>query len=76
MTPTHFGRSHVRNVNSWQKMTDTIVFLGEPAVRLCEKVDVDSDLDLKLINPALPTIALVLALYLLASDPTLTLNLI
>jgi hypothetical protein len=33
-----FGRSHIENVNSWQKMTDTIVFLGEPAVRLCKKV--------------------------------------
>jgi hypothetical protein len=33
-----FGRSHIENVNSWQKMTDTIVFLGQPAVRLCIKV--------------------------------------
>ena len=33
-----FGQSHIENVNSWQKMTDTIVFLGEPAVRLCKKV--------------------------------------
>jgi hypothetical protein len=33
-----FGRSHIENVNSRQKMTDTIVFLGEPAVRLCKKV--------------------------------------
>jgi hypothetical protein len=32
-----FGRSHIENVNSWQKMTNTIVFLGEPAVRLCKK---------------------------------------
>jgi hypothetical protein len=33
-----FGQSHVENVTSWQKMTDTIVFLGEPAVRLCKEV--------------------------------------
>jgi hypothetical protein len=33
-----FGRSHIENVYSRQKMTDTIVFLGEPAVRLCKKV--------------------------------------
>jgi hypothetical protein len=30
-----FGRSHIENVTRWEKMTDTIVFLGEPAVRLC-----------------------------------------
>jgi hypothetical protein len=33
-----FGRSHIKNVTSRQKMTDTIVFLEEPAVRLCKKV--------------------------------------
>jgi hypothetical protein len=33
-----FGQSHIENVNRWQKMTDTIVFVGEPAVRLCKKV--------------------------------------
>jgi hypothetical protein len=33
-----FGRAHIDSVTSWQKMTDTIVFLGEPAVRLCKKV--------------------------------------
>jgi hypothetical protein len=33
-----FGRSHIENAIRWQKMTDTIVFLGEPTVRLCEKV--------------------------------------
>jgi hypothetical protein len=33
-----FGRSHIENVYSRQKMTDTTVFLGEPAVRLCKKV--------------------------------------
>jgi hypothetical protein len=27
-----------KNVYSWQKMTDTIVFLKQPAVRLCKKV--------------------------------------
>jgi hypothetical protein len=27
-----FGQSHIENVYSWQKTTDTIVFLGEPAV--------------------------------------------
>jgi hypothetical protein len=38
MTPTRFGQSPIENVNSWQKMTDTMVFLREPAVRLCKKV--------------------------------------
>jgi hypothetical protein len=33
-----FGRSHIENVTSRQKMTDTVVFVGEPAVRLCKKV--------------------------------------
>jgi hypothetical protein len=33
-----FGRSHIENVNSRQKLTDTIVFLEQPAVRLCKKV--------------------------------------
>jgi hypothetical protein len=33
-----FGRSHIENVNSWQKMTDTIVFLEQPAVQFCKKV--------------------------------------
>jgi hypothetical protein len=34
-----FGRSHIENVYSWQKMTDTIVILGEPAVQLCKNFD-------------------------------------
>jgi hypothetical protein len=33
-----FGRSHIENVKSWQKTTDTTVFLVDPAVRLCKKV--------------------------------------
>jgi hypothetical protein len=33
-----FGQSHIENVYSWQKTTDTIVFLGESAVRLCKKI--------------------------------------
>jgi hypothetical protein len=33
-----FGRSHIENVTSWQKTTDTIVFVEEPVVRLCKKV--------------------------------------
>jgi hypothetical protein len=33
-----FGQCHIENVTSRQKMTDTIVFLGEPAVRSCKKV--------------------------------------
>jgi hypothetical protein len=33
-----FKQSHIENVNSWQKMTDAIVFLGELAVRLCKEV--------------------------------------
>jgi hypothetical protein len=33
-----FGQSHIENAISRQKMTDTIVFLGQPAVRLCKKV--------------------------------------
>jgi hypothetical protein len=38
MNSTRFVRYHIKNVASWQKMTDTIVFLEEPAVRLCKKV--------------------------------------
>jgi hypothetical protein len=33
----NFGRSHIENVYSWQKMTDTTVLLSEPAVQLCKK---------------------------------------
>jgi hypothetical protein len=32
-----FGRSHIEIDTGWQKMTDTIVFFGDPAVRLCKK---------------------------------------
>jgi hypothetical protein len=37
MTPTRFGRFHIEIVKKRQITTYTIVFLGEPAVRLCKK---------------------------------------
>jgi hypothetical protein len=53
-----FGRSNIKNVNSWQKVTDTIVFVPCYAVYL-ESV---------LVFPQQPDIRIYIYLYILAKQ--------